>query len=51
MTESAAERYSRDWLQLGDDRKTRVDYQSSERYLREYVTSGVSAWTPGDNDN
>lgn len=48
--ETAAQRFSRDWDQIVDDRKTRgLDKQSLERVQREYVASNGS--TPADDDN
>ena len=54
MAETVAERYSRDWLQLEDDRKIRgFDNQSAERRDREYVdpATGTTVTDTGDNDN
>lgn len=49
-TETAAQRYVRDWDSILDDRKTRgLDNQSLERVQRLYVAADGS--TPADDDN
>ncbi len=47
------DRYSRDWLQLTDDRKVRgLDYQDAARRIREYVDpdTATTVTDTGDND-
>ena len=48
---SVSDRYDREWLRLGDDRKVRgFDGQSSERRAREFVgADGNTVTTTGDN--
>lgn len=49
--ETAAARYDREWLQLGDDRKVRTfDQQSAERRNRTFVDeNGNTTSATGDN--
>lgn len=50
-TETAAQRFVRDWDSMLDDRKIRgLDYQSEERADREYVNA-ADGTTPADDDN
>jgi len=50
-TETAAQRFTRDWDSMLDDRKVRgLDYQSEERADREYVNA-ANGTTPADDDN
>jgi hypothetical protein len=50
-TETAAQRFVRDWDSQLDDRKTRgLDNQSLERVQREYVNK-ADGTTPADDDN
>lgn len=49
--ESVEDRYDREWLQLGDDRKVRgFDEKSEERREREFVDeNGDTVTDTGDN--
>lgn len=50
-TETAAQRFVRDWDSILDDRKVRgLDYQAPERAQREYVNA-ADGTTPADDDN
>lgn len=54
MAESVASRYDREWLQLGDSRKTRgYDQRSAERRSRDFVdpATGNTVGATGDNNN
>lgn len=43
MAETTAQRYARDWMSVGDDRKVRgFDYRKHAEVLREYNDTGVA---------